>query len=122
VTSSEAARHARYARLGEVLGEEHADTLMTSLPMETAGRLATKDDIDRLEQRFERLEVRLDARMQHFEERMDARFTEFAAEIRADIREMRQEAHTQFRNYTITMVGAMTALTAIFGVVVSILG
>jgi hypothetical protein len=104
--TSEAARHALYARLEEVLGGEHADTLMTSLPMETASRLATKDDIDRLEQRFDRLEDRM---------------AEFAAGIRAEVREMRQEAHTQFRNYTITMVGAMTALTAIFSVVVGIL-
>jgi hypothetical protein len=30
--------------------------------------------------------------------------------------------HDQFRNYTITMVGAMTALTAIFAVIVGVLG
>ncbi|HIE22395.1 MAG TPA: hypothetical protein EYP73_07350 [Acidimicrobiia bacterium] len=98
--TSEAARHALYARLKEVLGGEHADTLMTSLPMETANRLATKDDIDRLEDRM----------------------ADFAAEIRSEVREMRKEAHTQFRNYTITTVGAMTALTAIFGVIVGVLG
>jgi hypothetical protein len=100
VLTSEAARHALYARLQQVLGDEHADTLMTSLPMETADRLATKEDIDRLEERF----------------------VEFAAEIRGDIREMRKAQQEQFRSYTITMVGSMTALTAIFGVVVGVLG
>ncbi len=109
--ASEAARHALYARLQEVLGPEHADALMTRLPMETADRLATKDDIHRLEERIDRLE-----------ERMEARMSEFAAEIRAEIRDLRKESHTQFRNYTITMVSAMTALTAIFSVVVGILG
>ncbi len=93
-------------------------TLMTSLPMETADRLATKEDIDRLEDRFVRLELRFD----RFEERMEARFVEFAAEIRGEVREMRKSQHDQFRSYTITMVGSMTALTAIFGVVVGVLG
>ena len=49
MVTSEAARHALYAELEQVLGTEHADTLMTSLPMEQAGQLATKTDIDRLD-------------------------------------------------------------------------
>jgi hypothetical protein len=75
--------------------------------MEQADHLATKADVDRLEDKFDRLEVKFDA---------------FAAEIHGEVREMHKLMHDQFRNYTITMVGAMTALTAIFGVVVGILG
>jgi hypothetical protein len=89
VTSSEAARHALYAELEQVLGPEHADTLMTSLPMKPADQLATKTDIDRLEDRFDRLEDRFDQAI---------------------------------RTFTVTTVGAMTALTGIFAVVVTVLG
>jgi hypothetical protein len=111
VVTSEASRHALYAELEQLLGTEHADTLMTSLPMEQADYLATKTDIRGLEDRFDRFETR-------FEQKFDA----FSAEIRGEVREMHKLMHAQFRNYTITMVGAMTALTAIFGVVVGILG
>jgi hypothetical protein len=48
---SESARLALYSRLEEVLGPQHAETLMTSLPMESAARLATRYDIDRLDDR-----------------------------------------------------------------------
>ncbi len=111
VVASEASRHALYAELEQLLGTEHADTLMTSLPMEQADHLATKTDIRGLEDRFDR-----------FENRFEQKFDAFSAEIRGEVREMHKLMHAQFRNYTITMVGAMTALTAIFGVVVGILG
>ncbi len=104
---SEASRHALYAELEHLLGTEHADTLMTNLPMESTDQLATKTDVGRLEEKFDRLEAKFDA---------------FAAEIRGEIREMHKLMHDQFRNYTITMVGAMTGLTAIFGVIVGVLG
>ena len=55
---------ALYTRLKEVLGNEHADTLMTYLPLEPGRSLATNDDIAgleaRLDQRFE-LPISVDA-------------------------------------------------------------
>jgi hypothetical protein len=111
VVASEASRHALYAELEQLLGTEHADTLMTSLPMEQADHLATKTDIRGLEDRFDR-----------FENRFEQKFDAFSAEIRGEVREMHALMHDQFRNYTITMVGAMTALTAIFAVIVGVLG
>jgi hypothetical protein len=111
---SEASRHALYAELEHLLGTEHADTLMMSLPMEQADQLATKTDVDRLEARFDHLEARFD--------RLEEKFDAFAVEIRGEIREMHTLLHDQFRNYTITMVGAMTGLTAIFGVIFGVLG
>lgn len=89
MSPSESARHALYTRLEDVLGAEHADTLMTSLPRGGSGEVATKGDIAHLEGRFDRLEERLE-RMQRF--------------------------------YVGTTVGSMTALTAIFSLVVSFLG
>ena len=75
--------------------------------MESTAQLATKTDVDSLQEDFKRLEDKFDS---------------FAAEMRGEVREMHKLMHDQFRNYTITMVGAMTGLTAIFGVVVGILG
>ncbi|MFV1961107.1 MAG: hypothetical protein ACC658_04660 [Acidimicrobiia bacterium] len=118
---SEASRHALYAELEHLLGTELADTLMTSLPMEQADQPATKTDVDRLETRFDRLEARFDVLEARFD-RIEERFDAFAAEIRGEVREMHALMHDQFRNYTITMVGAMTGLTAIFGVIVGVLG
>jgi len=84
-----------YARLEEVLGVEHADTLMSHLP-DRADELATKSDIATvrsdlasLATRFERLEDRFDR-----------------------IQEM---MHTQLKTYSVISLSAMTALTAIYG-------
>ena len=121
MVTSEAARHALYAELEQLLGTEHADTLMTSLPMGSTDQQATKAGVDRLEARFDVLETRFDRLEDRFEG-LEDKFDAFAAEIRAEVREMHKLMHDQFRNYTITMVGAMTALTAIFGVVVGVLG
>ena len=87
MSSVEPARHSLYSRLEEVLGPEHAETLMTHLPLHQADEVATKADIARLEARFDRLEARLD-QMQ--------------------------------RTYVVTTVGSLTALTAIFTLVVAV--
>ncbi len=62
---------------------------MTSLPTHPADQLATKTDIDRLEDWFDRLEGRIDQAI---------------------------------RTFTVTTVGAMTGLTGIFALVVTMLG
>ena len=93
--ASEPARHALYARLEEVLGPEHAETLMTHLPAQPSLQLATRSDIDRLEGRIEQLA--------------------------AEVREMHGVMRDQLRTYTLTTVGSMTALTGVFAVVVSII-
>jgi hypothetical protein len=103
---SESARLALYSRLEEVLGPQHAETLMTSLPMESAARLSTRDDIGRLEDRFDRLEVRLEGRI-------DA----LAGEVRGLQGEMREH----LRTYTVTTVGAMTALTGIYAALLTVI-
>jgi hypothetical protein len=92
----ESARHSLYVRLEELLGHENADTLMTSLPHHDSGHLATKGDVALIDGRTERLELRFDG--------------------------LETKLNQQIRTYTVTTVGAMTALTAIFGVIVSTLG
>jgi hypothetical protein len=112
-----------YARLEEVLGAEHAEALMTRLPVRDD--LATKSDVaavrsdiaalasrfdglegrfDGLEGRFERLDERIDAKLDHFGERLE---------------HMYDLMHTQFRNYSVVMATAMTGLTAIFGIMLA---
>ena len=132
---------ALYARLEEVLGHDHADTLMTYLPPEPGAQLATRSDIAVMEQRFDRLEELLGLRFdaidgrfqivdQRFEqvdqrfEQVDQRFEQL--EGRLDRMDRRFETmddrmyglqdviRDQLRTYTVTMVGGMTALTAIF--------
>ena len=153
---------ALYARLEEVLGHDHADTLMTYLPPEPGAQLATRSDIAVMEQRFDRLEellgLRFDAIDGRFQivdqrfEQMDQRFEQVdqrfeqvdqrfeqvdqrfeqvdqrfeQLEGRLDRMDRRFETmddrmyglqdviRDQLRTYTVTMVGGMTALTAIF--------
>ena len=45
---NEPRRLALYNRLGEVIGQENADTLMSSLPLQHGVELATKRDITQL--------------------------------------------------------------------------
>lgn len=75
-----------YARLSEVLGVEHAGTLMSYLPGEEP---ADKGDIrhlhDRmgqLDDRMDRFEVRIEARFDRFDDRLD----NFHAALRDQIR------------------------------------
>ncbi len=139
---------ALYARLEEVLGHDHADTLMTYLPPEPGAQLATRSDVAVLEQRFDRLEellgLRFDAIDGRFQlvdqrfEQMDQRFDQVDQRFeqvdqrfeqldgRFDRMDRRFETvegrmyglqdviRDQLRTYTVTMVGGMTALTAIF--------
>lgn len=93
MSSVEPARHALYSRLEDVLGPEHAETLMTHLPTHRSGEVATKADIDRLEDR-------IDSRFQAFDHRLDQ----------------------MQRTLVVSIVGSMTALTAIFSLVVRFLG
>jgi uncharacterized protein (DUF3084 family) len=125
---------ALYARLEEVLGHEHADTLMTYLPAEPGARMATRSDVAVLERRFDRLEELLGARFdaidgrfhlvdQRFEQ-VDQRFEQ--VDQRFDRMDRRFETmddrmyglqdviRDQLRTYTVTMIGGMTALAAIF--------
>ncbi len=101
------ARHALYSVLQDVLGEEHADTLMTHLPQHRSDEVATGDDIARLETRFDRMDDRFD--------RMEDRIDQLAIEVR----EMNGVMRDQLRTYSLGTIGAMTALTAIFSLVVT---
>ena len=126
-TPSDAARQALYARLEEVLGEAHAATLMTNLPPTPWNELATKADLRHLETRFDLFEARFVERMERIDdhhavvaqrldridlhlERSDERFVEFQTFLLG-----------QYRNYSVTMVSGLVALTAIFAALMTVL-
>ena len=109
VTSVEAARHALYSVLEDVLGADHADTLMTHLPQHRSDEVATKADIAGVGTRLERIDVRFDrleGRFDRMEMRMDERF---------DRMEMRIDKMQ--RQFITVSFGTLTVMTAIFAVI-----
>lgn len=105
MNSSEMARVALYNRLEEILGADNADTLMTSLPPQPGSELATKADLsavrDDFRDDFRSLRVdfeRLEGRFDRLEEKLDS----------------------HMRTFYVASLSAMTGLTAIFGVIVTV--
>ncbi len=108
--STLASRNALYNRLEEVLGPDHAVTLMSHMPTEVD--LATKADLtalgDRLDARIDgidgRLEQvesrlgRLEAHMVRFDEKLDG---------------FHEALRDQSRTYMLTMTGVMASFAAV---------
>ena len=67
MTSREQRRFRMRASLGEQLGDEVAEDLMDSLPPFDWMQIATKDDIRRLEVRFDGIDHRFDSINQRFD-------------------------------------------------------
>jgi hypothetical protein len=132
------AQSALYARLEEVLGPEHAVTLMSHIP--TEADLATKADLtalgdrfdarfDGLDLRFDRIDVRLDGidvRLDGIDVRVDglggrlgqvdSRFDRLEAHmVRFDdkLDGFHEALRDQSRTYMFTMTGAMASFAAI---------
>ncbi len=96
---------ALYARLEEVLGDEHAETLMTYLPMEPASELATTTGIEELKIDIAELGERFDHRFERLDKRID---------------DLHHGMWDQMRTYTVATVTALVALTAIVGAFIAI--
>lgn len=120
-------RNLLYARLEEVLGPEHAVTLMSQFPTESD--LATRVDVaelgarfdgletrfDGLEGRFDRLEVRFDA-LDGRVDQLDARIERLEAYmVRFDekLDGFHQALRDQSRTYMLTMTGVMASFAAV---------
>ncbi len=85
MTIDERKRHGLYRRLEQVLGDEHADTVMELLPPVGWADVATKADLAALEDR-------VDLRFEALEARMDKGFTELGAELRTELHQaLRQQ-------------------------------
>ncbi len=129
MSSSEIAWQALYNRLEEVLGPEHAETLMTRFQSQPTGELLTRSDIADLRSDLGGLATRLvgvEGRLDGLDARvggLDGRFDRM--EARFDLMDERidrlqETLRDQFRNYTFITLGSLTALTAIFSAVVMI--
>lgn len=92
----ERSRHELYLRLEEVLGPEAATTLMEHLPPVGWADVATKRDLDALEQR-------LDLRFEALEHKLMAAFRG----------ELQTALTAQGRQLTITLAGTAGALSAL---------
>ncbi len=108
-------RRGLHTALVGALGEEAADTLMAQLPAVPRDDLATKADLEALEQRmdarFEALEQRMDARFEALEQRMDARFEAMEYRLLAAFRgELNAAVTSQTRTMIFTTTGAVVSL------------
>ena len=103
----ERSRHQLYLRLEEVLGAEAASTLMEHLPPVGWADVATKRDLDALEER-------IDLRFGALEERIDLRSEALEHKLLAAFRGELQAALTaQGRQLAITLAGTAGALSAL---------
>jgi len=124
---SDEGRHHLYRRLEEVLGEPEAATMMAHLPPVGWAEVATKRDLDALEERMdlrfagleERMDLRFGAVDQQFaglEARMDHRFAavdqRFAGlDLRFDgMDRTLVDLRADFRTWTIAILTAMVIL------------
>ena len=101
------AQSALYARLEEVLGQEHAVTLMSHIP--TEAELATKADLIAL---GDRLDARLDGRLGQVESRMD-RLEAHMVRFDEKLDGFHEALRDQTRTYMFTMTGVMASFAAI---------
>ncbi|MGI8875880.1 MAG: hypothetical protein ACR2KP_16475 [Egibacteraceae bacterium] len=97
-------RRGLHTALVGALGEEAADTLMAQLPAVPRDDLATKADLEALEQR-------MDARFEALEQRMDARFEAMEYRLLAAFRgELNAAVTSQTRTMIFTTTGAVVSL------------
>lgn len=106
MATSERARHELYARLEEVIGPVHTDTLMDHLPPSGWGDVATRQDLRELEARLDtriaqvettvdnritQLEATLDNRIAQLDAKIDNRTAQLDVKVDSQIAQLREE-------------------------------
>ena len=86
---------------------------MTYMPLEAGSDLATKRDLDALEARLDERFAHIDSRFAH----IDGRFEVLDQRLFS----LHESLTNQYKSYSITMVGGMSALTAIYAGLLAIL-
>lgn len=109
----ERSRQRLYTRLGEVLGEEHAMTLMAQLPPTGWNDVVRHDDLEtfkqRVDARFDAVDARFDAVDARFDA-VDARIGEAVNGVKA---ELLTAMITQTRTFVFATVGALATLAGV---------
>jgi hypothetical protein len=128
----ERARHELFLRLERVLGPESAETLMEMMPPVGWADVATKRDLDALEQRmdlrFELVDQRFDAvdqRFESLEQRLDQRFDQQFGALDQRFEASEGKLLAAFRGELLAQSNVITAQTrtlvmANFGAVLSV--
>ena len=115
MTPSDPQRFRLRERLIEVLKDEHAMTLMESLPPINWDRLATKEDLAALEERTNVRFEAVDARFDALRAELGAKIDTGLAEVRGEIAELRGETKIGMARQTyVILAGLAAAMTPIY--------
>ena len=120
----ERARHELYLRLEQILGAESAETLMEMLPPVGWADVATKRDLDGLEervnlrfelidQRFGALDSRFEALEQRFEQRFEASEYKLLAGFRTELLAQSNVISAQTRALIKANLGTVLSMSAL---------
>ena len=116
----ERARHELFLRLEQVLGPESAETLMEMMPPVGWADVATKRDLDALEQRmglrFELVDQRfaaLDERFGALDQRFDASEQRLLAAFRSELLAQSNAITAQTRTMVMANLGALLSMAAL---------
>lgn len=111
---SERSRHQLYGKLEETIGAEAATTLIEHLPPTGWADVATKRDLDQLEQRVDARFNAVDERFNALDIRLDDRFALCEQRLLAAFRgELLTAVTAQTRSMIFTMAGTVVSLTAL---------
>jgi hypothetical protein len=113
----ERARHELFLRLEEVLGPESAETLMEMMPPVGWADVATKRDLDALEERmnlrFELVDRRFEMLDQRFEASENKLLAAFRGELLAAVTAQSNVISAQTRTLVMANLGAVLSTAAL---------
>jgi hypothetical protein len=113
----ERARHELFLRLQQVLGAAQADTLMEMLPPVGWADVATKRDLDALEERMNLRFELVDQRFEGLEERFDQRFEtsehKLIAAFRGELLALSNVIGAQTRTLVMANIGTVLSMAAL---------
>ena len=109
----ERARHELFLRLEQVLGPERAETLMELLPPVGWADVATKRDLDALEQRMDLRFELVDQRFEALDQRFEASEQKLLAAFRGELLAQSNVITAQTRTLVMANLGAVLSVAAL---------
>ena len=108
----ERARLSLYQRLESVLGAEEADTMMSYLPPQGWGEVATKGDLALLRGDFDSFHRAMHSELRAQSAQLRVELGAEIADVRSEIGAVRIELHRGLRSFVLSLVAVMVALAA----------